>query len=77
MTLIRTIQIRLSRDQYDRIKSDAYVYGFNSLSAYLRYLALGRNYFLETKINEIHKIIVGNKKRSRTKITKYPPFVQT
>jgi len=76
MTLIRTIQIRLSRDQYSRIKLDSSVYGFNSLSAYLRYLALGRNYILEQKIAEIHKKIVGNTKKKKMSIREFPPFVE-
>ena len=77
MALIRTIQIRLSRDQYDRIKADALASGFYSVSGYLRYLALGRNFFLETKINEIHQMIVGKTKKKPTEITEFPPFVKT
>jgi len=75
MTLIRTIQIRLSREQYNRIKSDAMAFGLNSLSGYLRYLALGRDLILEKKIDEIYEKIVGTKEKRKVKINKFPPFV--
>ena len=76
MTLLRTIQIRLSRDQYNRIKADAYAFGFNSLSGYLRYLALGSNYVLEHKINEIYEKVVGKVKKKKIKIKEFPPFIE-
>lgn len=76
MAFLRTIQIRLSREQYNRIKSDALAFGFNSLSAYLRFLALGRNYILEYKINEIYKKAVGKTARKKIRIKDFPPFVE-
>jgi len=75
MALLRTIQIRLSREQYNRIKADAHAFGFYSLSGYLRYLALGRNYILEQKINEMHNIIFGKTKKRKIRIKEFPPFV--
>ena len=39
MVKIRTIQVRMTRNQYDRIKNNSKLKGFNYLSAYLRYVA--------------------------------------
>lgn len=67
MVRIRTIQVRLSRQEYDRIKNDGLAKGFNTLSAYLRYLALYRDQAICRKILEIHESVVGNEKRSSGK----------
>ncbi|VTR66929.1 hypothetical protein DESC_540019 [Desulfosarcina cetonica] len=65
MVRIRTIQVRLSRDQYDRIKNDCAAKGFGSLSSYLRYLALYRDQALSKKILEIHDSVVSEKAQNR------------
>ncbi len=75
MNYSRTIQIRLSREQYNRIKQDSRLFGFNSLSAYLRYLALGRNHLNEKRIREIHEKLLGEEKTNQIKIKKHYPFV--
>lgn len=61
MVMIRTIQIRLTRDQYERIKNYSRMKGFNSLSAYLRFVALEQDFVLRQKIYEIHAHLLGNK----------------
>ena len=57
MVKIRTIQIRLSRQQYEQIKNDSMVKGFATLSSYLRFLALHRDQTLTKKVIEIHDAI--------------------
>ena len=75
MNYSRTIQIRISRDQYRRIKHDSRLFGFNSLSAYLRYLALGRNHLNDRRLREIHEKLLGGHKQEAPKISKHYPFV--
>lgn len=61
MVKIRTIQVRLSRQQYDQILNDSIAKGFSTLSAYLRYLALYRDQATLKKIIEIHDAVVSGK----------------
>ena len=60
MVMIRTIQIRMTRDQYERIKNNSRIKGFNSLSSYLRFVALDQDFVLQQKIYEIHAHLLGN-----------------
>lgn len=77
MTYTRTIQIRLSREQHDKIKNDAKANGFNSISNYVRYLALGRQFLIEQKIIEMHKIIVGGEEPDKVRLSRHYPYVNT
>ena len=61
MVMIRTVQVRLTRDQYERLKNNAHVKGFQSLSGFVRYVALQHDFFLERKILEIHEYLLGRK----------------
>ena len=54
MVMIRTIQVRLTRDQYEAIKMRSHTQGFNSLSAYLRFVALDQDLTLHKRVFEIH-----------------------
>jgi len=76
MAMIRTIQIRLSREQYNKIKADAFAFGINSLSGYLRYLALARNTILEKQIQEIYKKVMGKTRKKKLRIGSSYPFVE-
>jgi hypothetical protein len=67
MVSTRSIQVRMTRDQYERIKNNSRVKGFNSLSAYLRYVALDQDFVLQQKIIEIHNHIFGQKPGSKFK----------
>ena len=75
MSRVRSIQVRLTTQQHERIKNDAKLYGFGSVSEYLRYLALARNQVLEGKIVEMHKILTGRAPRKTEKIGPYRPFI--
>jgi len=77
MTYTRTIQIRLSRDQHERIKADSINQGFDSVSNYIRYLALAKERVLEAKIVEIHQQLCGANPKKRFKVSKYHPFINT
>ncbi len=65
MVKIRTVQVRMTRDQYERIKNNSKVKGFNSLSAYLRYVALEQDFVLRQKISEIHDHLLGDKTKKK------------
>ena len=65
MVRVRTIQIRLKRGQYERIKNDTSAKGFSSMSAYLRYLALDKDESLHRKVNELHAHLLGALKSGR------------
>jgi hypothetical protein len=43
MVLNRTIQIRLSKAQYDQVKLNCEARGFEQLSSFLRHLALAQD----------------------------------
>ena len=70
MVMIRTIQIRLTRQQYERIKNESRIRGFNSLSAYIRYQALQKDEAIERKIYEIHQAVGASPNNRKNK--KYP-----
>ena len=73
MVMIRTIQVRMTRDQYERIKNNSRIKGFNSLSSYMRYVALDQDFVLQSKIAEIHRHLFGEKPlRSKKEIRPYP-----
>ena len=76
MVLNRTIQIRLTLDQYERIKNNSHIKGFNSLSSYLRYVALNQDFVLHQRILEIHNhLLDGQPSRKFKKNAAYQPFL--
>ncbi len=70
MVMNRTIQIRLTKDQYERIKNYSKIKGFNSLSGYLRHLGLEQDFILHQKISERHNHLLGEKTNKKFKINK-------
>jgi hypothetical protein len=60
MVMIRAIQVRTTRDQYERIKNNAKAKGFSSLAGYLRHVALQHDLVLEQKVSEIHEHLLGS-----------------
>jgi hypothetical protein len=59
MVLNRTIQIRLTKDQYDRIKAASLSRRFEIRSSYPRYAALHRDELLDRRVEYIYRILVG------------------
>jgi hypothetical protein len=49
----------MTRNQYERIKDNSKIKGFNTLSSFLRYVALERDNILERKLFEIHRFLLG------------------
>ena len=50
----RTIQIRITKDEYVRIGTLSRLKGFTSLSSYLRFVALDQEPIVHQKISESH-----------------------
>lgn len=67
MVKIRTIQIRLTKDQYERIKDYSRIKGFTSLSGYLRHVGLVQDFAFQQKLSEIHNLLMGNKSSRKFK----------
>jgi len=65
MVKIRTVQVRMTRDQYEKMKNNSKVKGFNSLSAYLRYVALEQDFVLRQKLSEIHDHLLGDQTKKK------------
>lgn len=65
MVMNRTIQIRLTKVQYERIKNYAELKGFTSLSGYLRHIGLEQDLILQQKISEIHNHLLGTKSKNK------------
>ena len=63
----RSIQVRLTRDQYERIKNNARIKGFNFTSAYIRFVALKQDFVFQQKISEIHNHLLGDVKNRKHK----------
>jgi hypothetical protein len=58
MVRLRALQVRVTRDQYERLKQAATNKGFASLSSYVRYVTLEHESFIERKILEIHQHLI-------------------
>jgi hypothetical protein len=67
VVMTRTIQIRMTRDQYQQIKDYSRVKGFNSLSGYLRFMALHQDFVLLQKVSEIHAHLLGSQPAGKYK----------
>jgi len=59
MVMNRTIQVRMTKDQYERVRNNTEVKGFHSMSAFMRFAALERDFIVEKKIIEIHNHLFG------------------
>ena len=56
------IKFLVNKDQLERIRNNASIKGYKTVSAYLRDLALNRDIRFETMLIEIHKEVVNNGK---------------
>jgi len=63
----RFIQLRVTKDQYERIINNSRAKGYLNVSAYLRDLALEKDLVFQKKFNEIYGVIVKNKRDSATR----------
>jgi len=61
----RTIQVRLTKDQYEQIWAVCRSRGFSHLSSYIRFVALHQDLVLQQKVHEIHRHLLGERKTER------------
>ena len=54
------IKFLVNKDQLERIKNNASIKGYKTVSAYLRDLALNRDMRFEAMLIEIHREVVKN-----------------
>ena len=59
MVMNRTIQVRMTKDQYERIRNNTELKGFHSMSAFMRFASLERDFIVEQKICEIYNFLIG------------------
>ncbi len=62
MGLTRDLRIKVTPLQYEIIKNKAQVFGYKSMSAFIRDIVLNENYSTEELIKEIHEMVVKEKK---------------
>ena len=60
MTKNQVVKFLVDKHQLERLKTNASIKGHKTLSAYIREVALNRNYALEKMIIEIHNEVVNN-----------------
>ena len=52
-----TFRFRVTKTQFEQIRSEALAQGYVKVAPYIRDLVLGRNRFIEEKIVEIDKLV--------------------
>ncbi len=57
--------MRLNKDQYEKLKTNARERGFGHLSSYVRFMCLDADLVTALKVEEIHQILVGERRLSR------------
>ena len=70
MVMIKAVQVRLTRNQWERLRNYAEMNGFSSLASYIRYVALDQDFVLRQKIFEIHSFLLGDQSKSKKKTFK-------
>jgi len=53
----KTIQVRVTSEQHERIKNKAQAKGYTSVSAFILHLALEKDLLFEQQFNEIYRIM--------------------
>lgn len=61
----RSVQVRLTKNQYERIWNNCGARGFATLSDYIRYVTLVQDLATQQKIHEIHDLLIGSTERKK------------
>ena len=67
MVRTRAVQVRLTREQHERLRAVASARGFDTIAGYLRFAALDRHVLLEEKIIAIHRKLFPEEDQPRRK----------
>lgn len=54
------ILVRVTREQYERVKNNAHAKGHKTISSYIRSVALEHDLIYERKFNEMYVKVVGS-----------------
>jgi hypothetical protein len=57
----RSIRVRVDLNTYERIRAAARNAGFQTISSYIRWLALNRSLLFEQQLNAMYSVIVKGK----------------
>ena len=76
MVMNRTIQVRMTKDQYERIRQNSQAKGFHSMSSFMRFAALEQDFIVEKKIIEIHNHLFGRQETGKIQQTGVRPRPQ-
>jgi len=55
----RMLQVRVTREQYERVSENANRQGFSSISDFVRFQTLEREWGMEQKITAIHDLLIS------------------
>ena len=61
MVNTRMIYVRLTRSQHERIKQNTRDSGFESISSYVRFMAIDPDLKMQQRIYEIHQHLLGGR----------------
>lgn len=61
----RKIEVRVTRNQQERIKNNCAAKGFRFVSDYIRFLALHEDMATQQKVHEIHAHLLGDMPRTK------------
>ena len=64
----RSLAVRLTKNQHERVETNAQTKGFKTLSSYIRSLALEKDIVFDKKFDELYNKIVNNKTSNKQKI---------
>ena len=67
MVNTRMIYVRVTRDQHERIRNNCRIGGFESVSSYIRFMAIDPNLSMQQRIFEIHEYLLGTKRTDRVR----------
>jgi len=56
----KTIMVRVTKNQHERIRNNACAKGFRTISDYVRSISLENDLIFEQKFNEVYNRIVKN-----------------
>jgi len=66
----RSVQVRLTRAQYERLKNNCEIRGFRTLSDFVRFVALDQDLILQQRVHEIHEHLLGSMKKGKVRAKK-------
>ena len=78
MSMRRSLIVKLTKNQHDRLKNNAEAKGYKTISSYIRAVTLEHDLSFEEKFDELYNTLVnGNQeKKKREKNTELKEFIK-